>query len=296
MTTLIRRLIILALGILAGVCVWPAAELVLTFQAGFPSYLAFLAALGALVGALMGAFFGAAEGITSRVKARTPNGMILGALVGLVGGAVGALVGQAALWIIGGLVLRSYANFQWVVLPVSRAIGWAMLGMFVGAGEGIRAASGKKIAVGVIGGLIGGLVGGFALEYSRLLLPHMIFSRLIGLVILGLAVAFFYALIEQGMSFGVLRVLTGDLKGKEFLINQGKMRIGRSRKSEIALPSYGDLADIQAQIRIKSGEAYLTNLEPSVPLLVNERRVQEQKLKLGDVIKLGSAKIFYKYQ
>src|SRR5512142_332720 len=200
MTTLVRRLIILALGILAGVCVWPAAELVLTLQGGFPSYLAFLAVLGALVGALMGVFFGAAEGITSRIKARIPNGILLGAIVGLVGGAVGALVGQAALWIIGGMILRSYANFQWVVLPVSRSIGWAVLGMFVGAGEGIRAASPKKIVVGVIGGLIGGLVGGAALEYSRLLLPHIVFSRLIGLVILGLAIAFFYALIEQGMS------------------------------------------------------------------------------------------------
>lgn len=296
MTTLVRRLIILALGILAGVCVWPAAELVLTLQGGFPSYLAFLAVLGALVGALMGVFFGAAEGITSRIKARIPNGILLGAIVGLVGGAVGALVGQAALWIIGGMILRSYANFQWVVLPVSRSIGWAVLGMFVGAGEGIRAASPKKIIVGVIGGLIGGLVGGAALEYSRLLLPHIIVSRLIGLVILGLAIAFFYALIEQGMSFGVLRILTGDLKGKEFLINQGKMRIGSSRRSEIALPSYDDLADVQAQIRIKGGEVILTNLQPAVQLTVNERKVQEQKLKLGDVIKLGSAKIFYKYQ
>ena len=71
----------------------------------------------------MGAFFGAAEGITSRIKARIPRGMLVGALIGLVGGAVGALAGQAALWLIGGIFLLSYRNLQWVVLPVSRAIG-----------------------------------------------------------------------------------------------------------------------------------------------------------------------------
>jgi hypothetical protein len=296
MTTLVRRLIILALGLLAGICVWPVAEVILFFQAGFPSYFVFLALLGAAFGALMGVFFGSAEGITSRIKARIPQGMLLGAVVGLIGGAVGFLAGQAALWLIGELFLRSSGNFQWVVLPVSRAIGWAVLGVFVGAIEGIRAASAKKILVGILGGFLGGLAGGFALEYSRLLFPHLALSRLIGLVILGFAIGLFYGLIEQGMAFGIIRMLTGELKGKEFLLNQGRMRIGKSRRNEVALPAYADLADRQAQIKIVKGEVVLTNLEPKLPMLVNEQKVQEQRLKLGDVIKIGSAKIFFKYE
>ena len=296
MTTLVRRLIILALGILAGVCVWPVAELILYFQAGFPSYLVFLALLGAAFGALMGVFFGSAEGISSRIKSRIPVGMLLGALVGCLGGAAGFLAGQAALWFIGENFMRSYGNFQWVVLPVSRAIGWAVLGVFVGAVEGIRARSAKKILVGILGGFLGGLAGGFALEYARLLFPQIAVYRLIGLVILGLAIGLFYGLIEHGMAFGIIRMLTGGLKGKEFLLNQGRMRIGRSKRNEIALPAYADLADRQAQIRIVKGEVVLTNLEPKLPMLVNEQKVQEQRLKLGDVIKIGSAKIFFKYE
>ncbi len=294
MTTLARRLLLLALGALAGLVSWPVAELILSFQAGFPSYLVFLACLGAIVGALMGAFFGAAEGITSRIKARIPGGMLLGAVVGLIGGAVGMLVGQAALWLIGGAFLPSSSDFRWVVLPVSRAVGWGVLGVFVGAGEGVRAVSPKKIGVGILGGLVGGLIGGFALEYSRLAFPALPLSRLIGLVILGICIGLFYGMIEQGMSFGVLRVLTGSLKGKEFLINQGRMRIGRARRNEIALPTYEELADLQARLRVRRGEAVLTNVEPKLPVLVNEARIQEKKLKLGDVIKMGSAKLFYK--
>ncbi|HVP20100.1 MAG TPA: FHA domain-containing protein [Spirochaetia bacterium] len=295
MTTVNSKLIILALGFLGGVAAWPATELLLYFQGSFPSYLAFLALLGAVVGALMGAFFGAAEGITSRIKKRIPAGMLLGALVGCIGGALGMLVGQAALWVIGGIFLLSYHNMQWVGLPVARAIGWAVVGAFVGAGEGVRALSAKKVAVGILGGLLGGIVGGFALEYSRVLLPGFAFFRLLGLVVLGLAIGFFYGLIEEGLSFGVLRILTGDLKGKEFFLTERRVRIGRSSRNEIALPAYGDLAEVQADVRIRKGEPVLTNLEPRVAVFVNEEKVKEKKLKLGDVIKIGSAKIFYKY-
>ena len=296
MTTTVRRLIILALGLFGGLAAWPLAELILYFQAGFPSYLAFLAPLGAAVGLIMGAFFGAAEGITSRIKARIPRGMLLGAAIGLIGGAAGALAGQAALWLIGGIFLLSYRDMQWVVLPVSRAIGWAVLGVFVGAAEGVRAGSPKKVFVGVLGGLVGGILGGAALEYSRLLLPHFAFFRLLGLIILGLAIGLFYGLIEQGMSYGVLRILAGGLKGKEFLLNQKRMRIGRSSRVEIALPMYTGLADVQAAIRIRKGEPVLSNLDAGCPLLVNEQKVSEKKLKLGDVIKIGSARIFYKFE
>jgi hypothetical protein len=293
-TTFARRMILLALGVLAGIALWPVAEEILFQQKGFYSYLGFLAVLGAVVGALMGAAFGAAEGITSRVRERIPWGMALGAFVGLVGGAAGLLAGQAALWLIGGLFLQGYHDFQWVVLPVSRAVGWAVLGMFVGAAEGVRALSAKKVVVGVLGGLVGGLAGGFVLEYLRLLVPGLALFRLAGLVVLGAAIAAFYGIIEHGMSFGVLRILTGELKGKEYLLNQRRMRIGRSRRNEIALRSYEELADFQAQVVIRKGEPILENLDPDLPIQINERRVSERALKFGDVIRIGPAKIYYR--
>jgi hypothetical protein len=148
--------------------------------------------------------------------------------------------------------------------------------------------------VGVLGGLVGGLAGGFALEYLRLLVPQLALFRLVGLVILGVAIAAFYGIIEHGMSFGVLRILTGELKGKEYLLNQRRLRIGRSRRSEIALGSYEELADFQAQVVIRGGEAVIENLEPGLPIQVNERRVSERALKIGDVIRIGPAKLYYR--
>ena len=296
MSTAVRRVIILALGFLGGLCAWPVAEAILTAQGRFPSYLVFLVVLGALSGAIIGAFFGAAEGITSRVRTRIRAGMLLGGAAGCVGGVAGMLVGQAVLWVIGESFLRSSASFRLVVLPVSRAIGWGALGIFIGAGEGARAASPRKIGIGVLGGLAGGLVGGFALEYARVLSPSFTLWRLLGFVILGLSISLLYALVESGMSFGVLRVLTGPLKGKEYLLNQGRMRLGRSRRNEIALTGYDDLAEVQARIRIRRREVVLENLASAPELLVNEKKVQETRLKLGDVIHLGSARLFYRYE
>ncbi len=295
MTTIVRRLILIALGVIGGLAVWPVAEEILFLQARFTTWLVFLAALGALVGLLMGGIFGAGEGITSRVRERIPAGMLLGAAIGLPGGAVGFLAGQAALWLIAGMLQSNYVNFQWVVLPVSRAIGWAVLGAFVGAGEGVRALSPKKVLVGALGGLVGGLVGGFVIEYLHLLLPGLAFFRLVGLIVLGVAIAACYGIIERGMSFGVLRILAGDLRGKEYLLNQRRLRIGRARRNEIALGSYDGLADRQAEIVIRHGEPVLVNLEPRYPMLVNEQKTNERVLKFGDVIRIGPVKLYYKY-
>jgi len=178
---------------------------------------------------------------------------------------------------------------------VSRAIGWAVLGLFVGVGEGVRAASLKKAGVGALGGLVGGLAGGFALEYAAFALPKLAYPRLLGFLILGLAIGVFYGLVERGLSYGVLRLLAGPLKGKEFLLNQRRLNIGRSRSNQIALPEYA-MADRQAQIRIRRGEVSLVNLEPRVPVLVNERKVEETRLKYGDVLAIGPAKLFFKYE
>jgi hypothetical protein len=79
MSTGLRRLILLCLGILGGVAAWPLTELIVASQARFHSYLLFVAVLGAAAGILMGAFFGAAAGIFARVRSRILVGMFVGA-------------------------------------------------------------------------------------------------------------------------------------------------------------------------------------------------------------------------
>jgi hypothetical protein len=299
MSTLVRRVLLLCLGFLAGVASWPVAEAILAAQERLGSYLALQAALGAAVGLVIGAFFGTAEGLFGRDKRRMAWGALLGAGAGAAGGIVGSLAGQAFLLAVGERLMasqRSRQSFATVVLPVARAIAWAVMGVFVGVAEGVRARSLRKIGVGALGGLCGGAAGGALLEYSRLLLPVGAGSRLVGLAILGIAIAFFYGLIERGLAAGILRVLNGRLKGKEFLLNQRRARIGSSRRNDIALAGYEGLADRHAEVRLKGGDAVLTRLGPDRPVVVNDKAVEEHALKYEDVIKLGSAKLFFRYR
>jgi pSer/pThr/pTyr-binding forkhead associated (FHA) protein len=95
------------------------------------------------------------------------------------------------------------------------------------------------------------------------------------------------------MSYGTLRVLNGALKGKEYLVSQSRLRIGRSSRNEIALPSYGDIADRHALLRVRKGEVSLSGLEPALRVEVNEQRIAERTLKYRDVIRIGSCKLFF---
>jgi hypothetical protein len=291
--TATKRLIIFIVGILAGVTIWPATELLLHIQVLFSSYLTFITVQGILLGAILGAFFGSVEGIFTYDGAKIVKGIIVGLLFGAAGGIVGVTVGQAILFLLGRILFDSYKNFNMVWLPLARAAGWAVMGVFVGMAEGFRARSVKKIGIGILGGFSGGFVGGCLLEYSRLVFTGISYTRLAGLVIFSVFIALFYAIIEKRLSLGVLKLLNGRLRGKEFIINQRKIRLGKSRKNEVQLNEYTEVSDLHARISVKRNEVVIEAVGPESPLYVNDDPVNQKTLKYEDVIKIGSAKFYY---
>ena len=296
MSTITRRIIVCTLGILAGIAAWPIMELLLAYQASFSSYMLFSIVSGAVFGFVLGAFFGSAEGIIVSVKRRILIGSLTGAVAGLIGGIVGFSIGQGVLFLIGNSLFRSYSRIETFGLSIARAIGWAILGIFVGIGEGVRARSGKKILVGFLGGLIGGTLGGIVLEYTRVLFPTIGFARLIGLALFGLLIGVFYSIIEKRLAYGVLRVLNGNLKGKEYLIGQRRMRIGSSEKNEISITDYRNVEELHAVLKTRGDEVILERADPSRPVLVNDTEIERHVLKYEDVVQVGSAKFFYRFE
>jgi hypothetical protein len=293
MTTTIRRLIILAMGLLAGLAAWPVMEALVQVQARFPSFLLFTAVSGAVFGLLFGAFFASAQGIIAGNRRRIRNAALVGAGIGFLGGILGFLAGQGVLFLLGELIFARARERSLIGLPVARAVGWALLGLFVGAAEGIRARSGLKLAMGVAGGVIGGLLGGAAIEYARLLLPGVALARLAGLLLFGLLIAASYAVIERRLSHGSLRLLNGARKGSEFILNQQRFRIGAAAHNDIVLTSYRNVADTHARISTEAGELRIEAVEGS-KLLVNDEEVSKSRLRYEDVIKIGTAKLFYR--
>lgn len=278
MTITIKRVLFCCIGFLAALVVWPVTELVLYNQGRFYSYMTFSLLQGAIFAMILGAFFGSIQGILSKNSYFLKWGLIIGGCTGLIGGALGGLIGQKTLFILG-------ENDESIY--ISRAIGFSVLGIFVGITEGLRAKSLKKVTVGFLGGLLGGFIGGFLMEYlkSSRLLGIMIFTTLIGL---------FYALIEKKLSLGKLRVLNGKLKTKEFNIGQRVTKIGSSECCDINLTDYDGLEDNHITIIEKNGELYVTKSLGSYSLIINDQKVDSHILKYEDVIKLGSLKLFFK--
>ncbi len=289
-----KRIVICFLGILGGIAAWPVSELILSRQALFPSYLFFSAVLGAAIGLLFGIFFGTGEGIIASNKSKIISGAFAGAIIGLIGGGSGLLIGQFATFLIGETLLKSIRIFKDFSLPISRTIGWAVMGIFIGTIDGFRSKSLKKILIGLLGGFLGGITGGFVIEYLRFTFPDILYSRLTGFVIFGLLIAFFYSIVEKQFSRGALKLLNGLHKGKEFLINQHKTRIGKIKQNDIVLDYYRNIAERHADIIIKGKSVIIKQNSTTFPLYVNEEKVSETRLRYEDVIKIGSAKFFYK--
>lgn len=295
MSIRMRRLILMLLGVIAGGAAWPLIELLLTYQRAFPSYFTFSLAQGIVFGAILGAFYGSGEGLTSKEKGKILNGALTGVLTGIAGGIVGFLAGQAVLFLVIQYTLSSFRTHQLVAVPLARVLGWIILGVAVGASEGVRARSLKKCLVGAAGGGIGGILGGAAIEYLRTLYPELIYARLIGFVLFGFFIGLFYSLLERRVSLGIVRVLNGGKKGKEYSFAQNRLSLGSGPRNDIVLEGYTGVAPRHALFRIKGRDVYIEKEDPKARVLVNEAPVQKPHLlKYEDVIQVGSAKLFYK--
>lgn len=296
MSTLIRKLVFGFIGILGGLAAWPLAEVLLQLQSSFPTLLIFTISLGGVFGAIMGAFLGSSEGITLSIKSKIGPGIISGALVGILGGVIGFLIGQGVLLFVSELIFYSNKSLQTIGIPVSRVISWTFLGMFVGMAEGVRALSLSKMKVGVLGGIFGGILGGITMELLTILFPELVFSRLAGFMVFGFLIGVCYGLFEKSLSHGVLRLLNGALKGKEYLLVQRKIKIGKSSKADIQLSGYKDVAEIHANIKIRKDNVQISKATDQHRILVNEIKVSDQLLKFEDVVQIGSAKFLFFYK
>lgn len=299
MTNAIRRLIIICMGLTAGLCAWPLVELVLASQEAFPSYFLYSSAIGSLVGAILGAFFAAAGGLCDRAPGKALDGAWKGALAGLAGGVLSTLVAQGLLFYFGDRFLYRQSPDGFTegnsntALLIAQAAGWLVVGAAIGIAEGLRAKSARKVALGFFGGIAGGGLGGLLFTWLTIKAPDFNPGRLLALMLMGGLIAVFYALLERRFAVGSLKVLNGPLKGKEFLVNQRRLRLGSDSACDIVLAGYRDVAAHHGELIVKKGELVLRRGERVV--IVNDRETAGQTLKLDDVIKLGSATFLYGY-
>ncbi len=294
MTHARKRILYAALGFSAGIAAWPIMELLTEFQALFPSLFLFSLTSGALLGGIFGLIIGSGEGIVTSLRPRIIKGAIAGLLLGITGGTIGFFLGQAVLLLTANSLFISYASIRQWAVPLSRLVGWSVIGIFVTLAEGLRSRSIKKILIGVIGGISGGMLGSIIFTAAEVYLDISFLPRLLGLGVMGLTIGFVYSLVEKIMATGVLRVLNGKLKGKEFVLSSKNVRIGSGKKSDIILSAYKAVAPVHAVVTIKKGKAVISTASEEIPLLVNEEKQTSHRLKWEDVLRIGNAKFLFK--
>ncbi len=271
-----------AIGAIGGLCAFALVSLISLMKESFGSYLIFNIVMGACFGLAIGAVLGSAEGIVHGNRQKILSGLLYGTLTGIAGGIVGVFLGQSLLLRFD----RAMGDAPLIISALIQALCWMIMGMFVSLGEGLRSRSGLKLTYGLLGGLTGGLLGGFLLE--------ILTSRLAGLVILGAAITFFYALMEKNFSRGVLRVLNGPLKGKKLALNQRKLTLGQGQGNDFALIGYDGVEEkCHAVISVRSDGAVLEPFSHRYDVYVNDEKTQKAVLKYEDVIRIGEARFLY---
>jgi pSer/pThr/pTyr-binding forkhead associated (FHA) protein len=181
---------------------------------------------------------------------------------------------------------------------IARGLAWMMIGGFVGLGDGFRTRSVQTGRNGAIGGLLGGFLGGLLFECIPFLLPTLkvgAVSRMVGFATTGASIGLFIGLVQQFLQEAWLRLELGRNEGRDFVVDQDTMTLGRSELDGI--PLYGDpqIAKSHALLQKVNGTWMLSDRGQSpVGTLVNGQRIgASHTLRPGDRISIGSANLTF---
>ena len=144
----------------------------------------------------------------------------------------------------------------------------------------------------IIGGGIGGAIGGGIFEL--LLLYQMTGpDHLLGLILVGFSISLFVGITENRATSFALRVVSGKQEGQIFLLDQNRFTLGYGSQNDFILKGYAEVCDLHANILKKGKEVIIENADEGGEVLVNYRLVDQQSMKKGDVIKIGTALLQY---
>lgn len=228
-----------------------------------PGLLLFMVTAG-----LVGLCIGATDGALSRAWRRAFRSALVGLLVGCAGGLV-ALIPAGLVFSLGSSLAQQASDgtslqlsgFPLFIHIMGRGLAWSVAGMAAGLGQGVALKSRRLLLNGLLGGAVGALLGGVLFDPLDLLVHHLTHtvvawpSRMVGLALVGAGAGLMMGLVELLVRESWVRVLTGPIAGKEFMLYRDPTWIGSSPKCEIFLFKDPLVAPRHAAIH-RSGEHY----------------------------------------
>jgi len=271
-------------GAIGGLLGW---LLVGSFSTGSWHILAAYAFVGAGVGLCIGALAGMVDGaVIKRSPRRAAIGAGLGAAAGLVSGVLGLLISEGVFLAIGGGI-------------IGRTLGWLLLGLFLGVGEGVIMKSRKRKWYGGIGGTLGGALGGLLYEgMTQAFLAHgdtvQMIVGAIGLMLIGASLGAIIPLAGDIMGGkGKLCVRSGKRKDVEVTIVDDVL-IGSYDGCGLYLPGDPAVAPKHAVVRVAGTQLFLEDLGTPGGTFVNGARIPAGgtvEVKRGATIQIGATSV-----
>jgi hypothetical protein len=264
-------------GAVGGLLAWLVVGSIST--GSWPILVAYAFA-GAGIGLAIGALTGAVDGALKRSWRRAAIGAALGGAAGLVSGILGLLIGEAVFLATGGGI-------------VGRTLGWMLLGLFLGVGEGLVNRSPRRIWYGAVGGTIAGAVGGLLYEtltqafLARSDQAQMIVGAL-GLILIGASLGAIIPLVVALPARYLLRVRNGARANSEAPVID-EVTLGSYDGCRLYLPGDRDVQPKHARVYGSKGKLFAEDLGGGI--VVDSQRLPPGaaiELRAGSVLQLGN--------
>lgn len=171
-------------------------------------------------------------------------------------------------------------------LILLRGLSWSVIGLFIGAITGFNSGSIKNTGNAMIGGIIGGMAGGVLFELIKDSSLSENVVRSLSIIILVTLVAVAISFISSLAQEGILHIVTGPLKGKQFPVYENSTLIGSSFKCNIVIIKDRKIEPFACRIIKKDRGLYLVSMANRV--VVNGSRVNEVPLSDNASINIGN--------
>lgn len=283
----------LLVGLAAGIVSWLIMEPFIEDGAYTTLLEAFIycSLIPGVVGLLLGFALAAYEDILNSKASRGLKAGLKGAGRGLLGGLIGGVFAQA----IYSLLLSSADPLTFGMQVLARTLAWALAGTLIGWGQASVHNSRERAKNGLLGGLIGGTIGGFMFDLVGALFGSSgAASRGIGFSAICAAIGFASALVAEIRKEAWLKIESGAMLGKQFILYNAYTSIGSSAEADITLIKDPSVEPVHAVIESQGRSHTVTPVARISETRVNRQTVHHRtQLRSGDEIMIGQTLIRY---
>jgi FHA domain-containing protein len=191
------------------------------------------------------------------------------------------------------VTIKEVGPAAFLLFTACRSAAWACIGAAAGFGMNLVRSTRTQLRNSVIGGALGGALGGMFFDPIDRLFGSSLFvgsstSRFVGQLAVGLSIGIFVALVERLGRDAWLRVRTGPLAGKSFILYKTPSILGSSPQSDVYLYKDADIDPSHVAVH-RVGTIYeIEDLGTRMGTSVGGNRIRRRRLVSGDQIIIGS--------